>query len=400
MMNDTDRRSDTDRRPDESLVRIVAQTIAAAPPKSRRTLVANAASLAFVAAVVVWDTLNGTSVADAGRMVSLLAGMVGIALLSLAFVIHHVGQQGSLSCGKMSFFRLQATSLHRALLAVPVMAVASGVLIAVALGLFVGSLLPGVGDRPVWIVALLVVVVSMFGLYLAAAIRTVVVATRFLYRHAAEQAEAAARARAEATEAQLAALQAQMNPHFLFNALNTVASLVRTNGRMAEATVENLAEVLRRTLDRSRSGMGTVGEEVDYLEAYLAVEQERWGDRLTVEWRVAPDAEPLPLPPMTLQPLVENALKHGLGARLEGGALRIGAERVNGRLELEVADDGVGFPARYREGTGLGNLRQRLRTLYGDEADLRVERPAAGSRVVLSLPARPPADVSDARPDR
>jgi hypothetical protein len=282
------------------------------------------------------------------------------------------------------------------------MAVVAGIMLAVALAVFVGSSLPTLDARPLVTAVILAVVGTMFSMYLVISVQMVAGATRFLYRHAAEQAEAAARARAEATEAQLSALQAQMNPHFLFNALNTVASLVRTNGRAAEATVENLAEILRRTLDRSRNAMGTVGEEVDYLEAYLAVEQERWGDRLSVEWQVAPDAEPLPLPPMTLQPLVENALKHGLGARLEGGALRIGVVRVNGRLELEVADDGVGFPVRYREGTGLGNLRQRLQTLYGQEAELRVERPERGSRVVVSLPSRPlpvPAAPQPAHPD-
>jgi sensor histidine kinase YesM len=390
-------------RADDRLMRIVTQTIAEAPPKAKWSVVTSGASILFVVVVVVIDTLNGTSVAEASRMAALVIGILGIVLLSVALVINNVGQSASAAaCGRMSSFRLEARVLHRVLLAVPVMAVVAGIMLAVALAVFVGSSLPTLDARPLVTAVILAVVGTMFSMYLVISVQMVAGATRFLYRHAAEQAEAAARARAEATEAQLSALQAQMNPHFLFNALNTVASLVRTNGRAAEATVENLAEILRRTLDRSRNAMGTVGEEVDYLEAYLAVEQERWGDRLSVEWQVAPDAEPLPLPPMTLQPLVENALKHGLGARLEGGALRIGVVRVNGRLELEVADDGVGFPVRYREGTGLGNLRQRLQTLYGQEAELRVERPERGSRVVVSLPSRPlpvPAAPQPAHPD-
>ena len=216
---------------------------------------------------------------------------------------------------------------------------------------------------------------------------TVTRTTRFLYRHAREQAEAAATARAEATEAQLAALQARMNPHFLFNALNTVASLVRTDPKAAETTVESLAGVLRRTLDRSHHTWRTVGDEVDYLAAYLAVEQQRWGDRLRVEWSIPAEVRPLPLPPMTLQPLVENALKHGLGTRLDRGTLRIAAARENGTLHLTVSDDGIGFAPRYREGTGLGNLRRRLATLYGDAAELEIKSSANGARVELGLPS-------------
>jgi two-component system LytT family sensor kinase len=228
-------------------------------------------------------------------------------------------------------------------------------------------------------------VVLFFYLYQAVAL--IVHTSRFLYRHATEQAELAARAQAQATEAQLAALQAQMNPHFLFNALNTVAALVRTNGKEAEHTVEHLSEVLRRTLDRTRSNSGTVAEEIDYLRAYLGVEQQRYGNRLIVEWSVADDALPLALPPLTLQPLVENALRHGIGSKLEGGRVAIAAVRNNGSLQLCVSDDGVGFPARYREGTGLGNLRQRLATLYPQRHELVIDSGTEGSRITLTIPA-------------
>jgi two-component system LytT family sensor kinase len=240
----------------------------------------------------------------------------------------------------------------------------------------------------------------------------IAVTTRFLYGHAREQAEAAERARGEATESQLAALQAQMNPHFLFNTLNTVASLVRTDAAAAEATVENLAVVLRRTLDRSRRVVSTVDDEIDHLAAYISVAKQRFEDRLQVQWSVDPSARDVLLPTMTLQPLVENALKHGIGARLEGGALHIGVQLEEGprsaaeastptgdghdgfasgaggqRLILEVADDGPGFPRKHREGTGLSNLRARLVTLYGEAAELVIDRGAPGSRVVVSVPA-------------
>ena len=211
--------------------------------------------------------------------------------------------------------------------------------------------------------------------------------TRFLYLHAREQAAAAEHAQAEAAEARLAALQAQMNPHFLFNALNTIASLVRTDARAAEATTENLAAILRRTLDRSRSTLSTVEDEADYLRPYLAIEQARFGDRLSVEWQIDPAALAVRIPPMTLQPLAENALRHGIGGRLEGGRVRIAARRTDGVLRLEVEDDGAGFVRGAREGTGLGNLRARLATLYGDRASLDIEPLPRGTLATVQLPA-------------
>jgi two-component system, LytTR family, sensor kinase len=252
----------------------------------------------------------------------------------------------------------------------------------ILLAISVGIMLPMVRRIP--LVAGVVIMVAVYMLYAA---RFVYLTTQFLFRHAAEQVEAAARARAQATEAHLSALQAQMNPHFLFNALNTVAALVRTNGRAAEETVEHLAEVLRRTLDRSRSNTGSVADEIDYLKAYLAVEQQRYGARLQVQWSVDPATLDLQLPPLTLQPLVENALRHGIGSRLEGGRITIETVRSNGHLQLSVADDGAGFPARPREGTGLGNLRQRLQTLYANDQTLDIESSAEGTRVNIEIPA-------------
>jgi LytS/YehU family sensor histidine kinase len=214
-------------------------------------------------------------------------------------------------------------------------------------------------------------------------------ATRFLYTHAVSQTELAERARAEASEAQLAALQAQLDPHFLFNALNTVASLVRTDQRRAEATVENLARILRRTLDRSRKASIPLSDELDYLRAYLSIEKERFGDRLIVDWRIDAAALDCRIPPMSLQPLVENSLKHGFAQRMTGGSVRIGAARSNGRLRLEVADDGPGFAPGHTDGTGLGNLRRRLETLYGGNARLEVPASNGGGAVVaIDMPAQ------------
>jgi two-component system sensor histidine kinase LytS len=267
--------------------------------------------------------------------------------------------------------------LHDIVLVLPVISVSAGCLLAVA----TGALLPSIPGSP-----LLLLPVLMYAAFVILAVRTVSDTMRFLHRYAREQAEVATEAQNHATKAQLSALQAQLNPHILFNALNTVAALVRTNPPAAEETVGNLAQVLRRTLDRSRRTLATLDDEVDYLEAYLSVEQERFGDRLTVEWSIDPRTRSLKIPPMTLQPLVENSLKHGIGGRLQGGTLTIRSALEAGSLVLQVADDGAGFLPNFREGTGLRNLRERLEALYGSDSQLHVDRDAKGARVTVRIP--------------
>ncbi len=356
--------------------RIIAEASAAAPPRAKWGLVLGV----VVCAVSLWISAGTLSKAggpqELYRLAGLALGIAGLLLLTLAYVLHHASQSEAHACTRVTM-RMKSRVLDRIFLALPLMAVVSASLLAMGSALYIPSVL----EEP-----LLLVIPIFFFYHVFYALKSVVHTSRFLYQHAQEQAAAAAEARAAATESQLAALQAQMNPHFLFNTLNTVASLIRTDRQAAEKTVENLAEVLRRTLDRSRTTLGTVWDELDYLKAYLAVEQERWGDRLKVEWAIDPDTLGLEIPPMILQPLVENSLKHGIGERLEGGSLRISAERENGRLSLAVSDDGIGFPARYSERTGLGNLRKRLATLYGEECDLRVENGRPGSTVVVEIP--------------
>jgi signal transduction histidine kinase len=305
-----------------------------------------------------------------GGLAGLLAGWTG-ALYSLA-------QDGRWSMRWR--WRVVPTRMNDMLLALPTLSIIAAVLATIGAGM----ILPLVWRE--WYLAGALVSMVAIVVY---AVRLTADSTRFLYLHAREQAAVAERAQAEAADARLHALQAQMNPHFLFNALNTIASLVRTDARAAEATTENLAAILRRTLDRSRSTTSTVEDEADYLRAYLAIEQERYGDRLRVEWEIDPAALPLRIPPLTLQPLAENALKHGLGARLEGGRMRIAALRSGDRLRLEVEDDGAGFASDARDGTGLGNLRARLATLYGDRATLVIHPLSRGARVTVEIPLDP-----------
>ncbi|MGD8329093.1 MAG: histidine kinase [Acidobacteriota bacterium] len=393
----------------KSLFRIAVTGLARTPRRRQLILAANIVLLLVVATTTLLDLRDGENAA--AKIAGLTFIMSGAVLLTLAATMFVVSQ-GEESCSiwgmKKEAFTMRARKLDEVLIAYPVLAFLAGCIIAAGFGMFAAL----AGNA-----ILLGAIVLIAAWFLAWTSWMIALTTRFLYSHAREQAEAAARARGEATEAQLAALQAQMNPHFLFNTLNTVASLVRTDSAAAEATVENLAVVLRRTLDRSRDVLSTVDDEIDHLAAYLSVAKQRFEDRLQVHWTVDPRARDLLLPTMTLQPLVENALKHGPGARLEGGALHIGihleevapagGQRTSGeqpsppggsaatesvaagegwRLVLEVADDGPGFPRRHLEGTGLSNLRTRLATLYGDAAQLTIDRDAPGARVIIKLP--------------
>jgi LytS/YehU family sensor histidine kinase len=135
--------------------------------------------------------------------------------------------------------------------------------------------------------------------------------------------------------------------------------------------------------------MSALDAEVNYLRTWLAVERERWGDRLTIEWDVAADTLNAAVPPLILQPLVENALRHGISARMDGGTLRVISRLVPGPkelLELRVVDDGVGFPSVPEERTGLGNLRERLAAVYGEDASLTIDPVPRGAAVTIRLP--------------
>lgn len=359
----------------ESIPAVLGGTFARVP---RRARIMGAIAVVYFIGMMAWMVIAfGPRVAVTTPYMwgGLFGGLSGL-LLGWAGALYGVAQDGRWTMRWR--WRLRLTGMNEMLLALPALSLASAVMATIGATV----LFPIVWRE--WY--LLGALASMI-LVLVYAARVTLDSTRFLYTHAREQAEAAERARAEAADARLHALQAQMNPHFLFNALNTIASLVRTDARAAEATTENLAAILRRTLDRSRSTMSTVEDEADYLRAYLGIEQERFGERLRVKWEIDPAALPLRIPPMTLQPLAENALKHGIGGRLEGGRMRIAARRAEDGVQLEVEDDGIGFAPDARDGTGLGNLRARLATLYGDRASLTIHRLPRGARVTVDIPA-------------
>ena len=211
------------------------------------------------------------------------------------------------------------------------------------------------------------------------------------YRDLLRERERVLRAEARAHEARLAALRLQLQPHFLFNALNAVSTLV-AEGRPAEANrmLARLSDFLRATLDRRDAVEVSLSDEIAFTRQYLEIEEVRFGDRLTVDFHVDPAARSALVPPMILQPLVENAVRHAIVPRVEGGAIGIVATRENEFLRLGVDDDGPGVPLREgRPGLGLANTRQRLEELYAGRAELSLGQSARGGLTVsLRLPYR------------
>jgi two-component sensor histidine kinase len=193
----------------------------------------------------------------------------------------------------------------------------------------------------------------------------------------------------QAARAELAALQARINPHFFFNTLNTISSLLEEDPEAAETVVLKLADLFRYTLRATDVESVSLDDELRFIEGYLAIEQARFGPRLRVVWEVDPDARSAAVPGLLLQPLVENAVGHGLARVPEGGSVRISARRAGERLEIVVEDDGAGPGgdprSLFREGHGLDNVRQRLRTRYGTKAELRIGRADGGRGTTARL---------------
>jgi two-component system, LytTR family, sensor kinase len=192
----------------------------------------------------------------------------------------------------------------------------------------------------------------------------------------------------QVTEAELRALRAQINPHFLFNSLNTVADLIVRDPARAETMTLRLASVFRHVLAHSSRPLTTVRDEIEFLRAYLYIEEARFGDRLQVEIAVDSEVTGEAVPSLILQPLVENALKHGLGRKVGPGHLNISVRAEGDVLRLRVEDDGVGLAGRREsQGVGLRNVAERLATLYQDRASVAMEaREGGGCRVTVVIP--------------
>jgi len=231
-----------------------------------------------------------------------------------------------------------------------------------------------------------------------------IVRRQLAWREAQALARQAERHAAERTllEARLAALQGQIEPHFLFNTLANVQYLLRHDTGRADRMLERLNAYLRASLPELRQAESTLGQELERLRAYLDIMQIRMGTRLHYALECPPELLDATLPALTLATLVENALKHGLEPKPGGGHIRVRAQSHEQQLQLWVEDDGVGFReggASQGAGVGLRNLRERLAALFGARAELILEaRPAGGVKASLHLPLQLPGEPLCASP--
>jgi sensor histidine kinase YesM len=192
------------------------------------------------------------------------------------------------------------------------------------------------------------------------------------------------RARKLAVEAQLASLESHVRPHFLFNTLNTISSLIPEDPKRAETLVGKLAAVLRLSLDSNQARMASLERELKIVGDYLEIERARYGERLRFRIDVPPELRPVQVPALSLQTLVENSVKHAVGSRFEGAEIRVVASERDGSVFVEVSDDGPGFTRQaILPGHGLDNLQQRLVTMFGPGAKLEIR---AGPTVSFCVP--------------
>jgi two-component system LytT family sensor kinase len=192
-------------------------------------------------------------------------------------------------------------------------------------------------------------------------------------------------------QARLDALTRQINPHFLFNTLNSVSSLIRSNPEKARAVVYQLSNILRRLL-RKHDNFSSLREEVSFIDDYLSIEVVRFGEKLRFRKEIDPAALDMQLPSMLLQPLIENCVKHGLASKIEGGSITLRATRAEGRLHLVVEDDGVGIPEvkmanLLDRGIGVSNVNERLKVLFGADHSMRIDsKQGRGTRIEIDVP--------------
>lgn len=212
------------------------------------------------------------------------------------------------------------------------------------------------------------------------------------YQRYVDRALTTSRLEAELAQAKVQMLRMQMHPHFLFNALHAIAGLVRAGERpQAVKMISGLSELLRAALDTGNEQRIPLRREMDFVRRYLEIEQVRFSDRLVVAFDIDPGTEDELVPNLVIQPLVENAVNHGIANRAGAGSIGITSRRINGAVRIDVTDDGRGLPAGWDlgrdAGIGLRNTRERLAHLYGDEGRLEVTGlPAGGVRASVAIP--------------
>jgi signal transduction histidine kinase len=203
-----------------------------------------------------------------------------------------------------------------------------------------------------------------------------------------EEIEAGRLAR-QLSEARLALLQRQLHPHFLFNALQAISTLIHRDPGTADKLLVRLSSLLRAMLDDASSQTLSLRTELDLTRKYVEIEQVRFGDRLCVEWSVDDSLLDVQVPSLIVLPLVDNAIRHGLSAKVGPGRLKIGAGADGSSLVVTVEDDGLGATVPLRHGLGIGNTRERLGAIYGEDATLSIDTsPQGGFRATIRIPLR------------
>jgi sensor histidine kinase YesM len=223
------------------------------------------------------------------------------------------------------------------------------------------------------------------------------------HRTVRERDAQAARLRVDLAEAKLATLEGRLRPHFLFNTLNAIAALLREDPAAAEQMIGQLSDLLRASLKADPLREVTLAEELKLVEQYLAIQRARFQDRLRANLYASEAARRAYLPYLILQPLVENAVRHGIAPRESGGQVWVDANQVDDRLVITIEDDGVGIgnapPELAGGGVGLGGVRSRLEHLYGSDQRLEVEaRRPTGTRVRIEIPYHAAAEAAEAIP--
>jgi two-component system LytT family sensor kinase len=197
--------------------------------------------------------------------------------------------------------------------------------------------------------------------------------------------------RARLTEARLAALTNQINPHFLFNTLNSVSSLIRIDPERARSMIYKLSNILRRLL-RKTEALTPLREEISFIDDYLAIEVVRFGDKLRFYKEIEPETLDRLVPSMILQPIIENSIKHGLANKVDGGMVRLKAWMEGSRLNISVEDDGVGIEeskltSLFESGIGVSNVNERLRVLFGAGYRMAIDsEPGQGTKTLIEIP--------------
>ena len=220
------------------------------------------------------------------------------------------------------------------------------------------------------------------------------------YQAAMERQTIAAQLETQLSHAELENLKSQLHPHFLFNSLHTIGVLMQEDVEAASHLLVSLGDLLRMALERRENEI-TLRSELEFVGKYLEIEQTRFHDRLKVRMDVPPDLLGVYVPSLALQPLVENAIKHGISVDSASGRLEIAAQRNNGRVSLRVRDDGPGLApgSRLRFGVGLTNVQSRLKQLYGEESSLELTRgDGRGCEAIITIPLR--SSHEDASPHR